>query len=157
MLKQIYGDFVQRLIHEIQSYYKENLVSIVLFGSVARGVFRNDSDIDVLIVCEVLPRGATKRMEEFLLIEDRLENELRDLRKKEVWIQISPVLKTKEEVLLGSPLFLDFVFDAKILYDKENFFNHYISQFKRKLEQSGAKRIQKDMHWYWILDPKLDL
>ncbi|WP_211230098.1 hypothetical protein [Desulfovirgula thermocuniculi] len=54
---------------------------------------------------------------------------------------LSPVIKTKDEVLLGSFLFLDLVDDAKILYDRGNFLARYLAKLKEKLHQMDAKRI----------------
>ncbi|MFQ5520218.1 MAG: nucleotidyltransferase domain-containing protein, partial [Candidatus Methylomirabilia bacterium] len=46
----------------LQAALGENLVSIVLFGSVARGEARADSDIDLLIVGEEFPQGRFARL-----------------------------------------------------------------------------------------------
>lgn len=58
----------------------ENLVSIVLYGSVARGEARADSDIDLLIVCGTLPEGRFARLRLLDAAERRIEGEVRALR-----------------------------------------------------------------------------
>src|SRR5438034_6738493 len=45
---------------------REGLVSIVLFGSVARREARSNSDVDVLLVAEGLPRQHADRRQPFL-------------------------------------------------------------------------------------------
>ncbi|MEW6448688.1 MAG: hypothetical protein AB1426_11505 [Bacillota bacterium] len=52
---------------------------------------------------------------------------------------LSPVIKTKEEVLQGSFLFLDLTEDARILYDRGGFLARYLGELKEKLRQMGAK------------------
>jgi hypothetical protein len=46
-----------RLLDALLSLYGDNLVSLVVYGSVARGRARRDSDLDLLVVFEDLPRG----------------------------------------------------------------------------------------------------
>ncbi len=48
-------------------------MSVVLFGSAARGTQRFDSDLDVLIIAQGLPPGRMKRAREFDRIELKLE------------------------------------------------------------------------------------
>ena len=72
-----------------------------------------------------------------------------------IYIHISPVLKTPEEVKRGSPLFLDLVENAKILYDKENFFKNKLEEIKEKLKKWGAKRYWLGNAWYWVLKPDI--
>lgn len=152
--KKIYQDLVKKVLELSKVYYQNRLVSFVIFGSVARDSFRPDSDIDILIVAEKLPKGRVKRVEEFEKnIERKLEFELKALYKKGIYPYFSPIFKTKEEVLRGSWLFLDMVFDAKILYDKDDFFKNFLFSLKEKLKKIGAKRIFKGNAWYWVLKP----
>jgi len=57
------------------------------------------------------------------------------------WIR-GLILKTKEEAETLSPLYLDMIFDAKILYDKDSFFNAVLNDLKLKLEHLKAKRLK---------------
>ncbi len=54
MLKERFGKLEGKLLSEIKSYYGERLISVVIFGSVARGAQRPDSDVDLL------PESCTK-------------------------------------------------------------------------------------------------
>ncbi|RME64741.1 MAG: hypothetical protein D6778_07425 [Nitrospirae bacterium] len=82
-----------------------------------------------------------------------MEPFLRNLAKKGVHIELSPVFKTPEEVLKGSPLFLDMVVHCRVLYDRDHFFQNYLQELKERLEKLGAKRLQRANAWYWVLKP----
>jgi len=155
MLKEKYKDLIGLLLKEIKNFYKERLVSVVIFGSVARGTQRFDSDIDILIVVKDLPKGRLKRTIEFMEIEEKIENYLKDLENIGIHTYISPVLKTPEEIKMGSLLFLDLVEDAKILYDKEDFFKKELEKIKETLKNLGAKRYWLGNAWYWVLKPHI--
>lgn len=132
-------------------YYGDRLITLAVFGSVGRDTFRPDSDIDLLIIAENLPRGRIPRVEEFLEVEKRLEPLLADLRKKGIDTYLSPIIKQRDEVLKGSLLFLDMIEDAKILYDKDDFFKNYLNSLREKLQKMGAKKIYRGGSWYWVL------
>ncbi len=44
------AEILTRVKQEFQQIYQDNLISLVLFGSQARGDAKQDSDIDVLVV-----------------------------------------------------------------------------------------------------------
>ncbi|MGB9782231.1 MAG: nucleotidyltransferase domain-containing protein [Moorellaceae bacterium] len=134
-----------------QEIYGDRLVSLAVFGSVGRGTPRPDSDIDVLVVADGLPRGRLKRIEEFSRVEEIVE--ARAAGFKYIKPDLSPVIKEREEVLRGSFLFLDLVEDARICYDRENFLALYLAGLREKLRKMGARRIYRGGAWYWVLKP----
>lgn len=129
----------------------DNLVSFVIYGSVARGQYREDSDIDLLIVCEDLPEGRFERNRIFIDMEDRVQRSL-EINPMDFPF-ISTVLKTRKEAEYHSPLYLDMVEDGKILYDKGGFIQKVFSDIKERLKALGAKRIWIGDKWYWDLKP----
>lgn len=137
-----------------RDFYGGRLVSFVLFGSVARDAFRSDSDIDILIIAHDLPRGRIKRVEEFEEnIEEKLTDRITALRTEGIFPSLSPLFKTPNEVVKGSPLFLDMVSEAELLYDRDGFFKDYLHKLKGRLTELGAQKVRKGGGWYWVLKP----
>lgn len=153
MLRKGFLKLEKKLLAEIKSFYKERLISVVLFGSVARGTPNFHSDLDVLIIAKNLPRGRIKRIREFAIIENACAELLNSLKKKGINTDISAFIKTPEEAERGSPLFIDMVQDARILFDRHKFFSKIIKRLKERLDILGAKRIWCGSAWYWVLKP----
>lgn len=150
-------EHVERLLMEmndrVQAHYADRLVSLVVFGSMGRGTPRPDSDVDLLIVAEPLPDGRMRRVDEFAPVEKALASTLADGRRAGFFNECSPVFKTPDEVLAGSPLLLDMVDDARILYDRDDFFRTALDRMKERLARLGARRIWRGNAWLWDLKP----
>lgn len=43
------------------------------------------------------------------------------------------------------------VYDAIILYDKDNFFTKVLKRLETRLKELGAERVKKGKLWYWVL------
>lgn len=155
MLREKFLELEDKLLIAIRSFYGARLISVVIFGSVARETLHFDSDIDILMIVEGLPEGRMKRIREFEGVEKEIEPFLKSLRKEGIHTILSAILKSPDEAKKGSPLFLDMVEDAKILYDKEGFFSTILEQLRSRLQTLGAKRVWKGNAWYWVLKPDL--
>jgi predicted nucleotidyltransferase len=154
MLKEKFRELEKLLLSETKSHYGERLISVVIFGSVARETQAFDSDLDLLIIAEGLPHGRMKRIMEFESVEEKLDPFIESLRREEgINTYLSAIIKNPEEVERGSPLFLDMVEDAKILFDREGFFEKRLERLKTRLKELGAKRVWKANAWYWDLKP----
>ncbi|WP_143588960.1 nucleotidyltransferase domain-containing protein [Thermoanaerobacterium sp. PSU-2] len=133
--------------------YGDNLISLVIFGSVARGTPSPESDIDILIVAENIPDGRIKRVQQFNKVESLLENYIEKLRNLKIYTELSPIIKTPSEVKIGSLLFLDMINDAKILYDKNDFFSKYLTELSSNLKKMGAYKVGNNEKWHWVIKP----
>ena len=153
MLKAKFKELQDKLLEESKSFYGDQLISFVVFGSVARETFRYDSDIDLLIIAKILPKGRMKRVTQFSAVENRIAPFLESLKKEGIDTYISAIFKTPQEAELGSPLFLDMVEDARILYDKNAFFAKRLERLRKRLKELGAKRVWKGNIWHWVLKP----
>jgi len=129
----------------------EKLVSVVLFGSVARGEAGPDSDIDLVVVCETLPAGRFARLA-LLDHSDRVfQVELDRLHARGVRTRMSVVIKTREEASRFVPLYLDLVEDARLLHDRDGFFASVLARLRASLDRNGAERRVLGRVRYWVL------
>jgi len=145
---------LEALLSICRRYYGPRLVALAIFGSLGRGTAGPESDVDLLIVCRDLPPGRILRVEEFgAWVEPDLETFLEQLAAGGIHTRLSPVFKTPEELEAGSPLLLDMVEDAVILYDPEGALASRLRRLRERLAELGARRIWRGEQWYWDLKP----
>ena len=144
-----------RLLEEASALYRDRLVSVAVFGSVARGVPTPESDLDVLLVVDPLPAGRLRRVAEFELLEDRLADDLATMARAGVHAVVSPVIKTRDEVRRGSPVFLDMTIDVSILFDPDGFLRGYLDGLRDRMARLGSRRVALGGGYYWLLKPDL--
>jgi predicted nucleotidyltransferase len=154
-MKEIFQGLLRRLREACLEVYGDRLISLCVFGSVAAGAMRPDSDIDILLVCDPLPRGRMARVREFETIDRFCEGMLEKASQQGVRTTFSPHIKTPAEVLQGSPVFLDMTDTVKILVDREEFFEGYLDTLKERLSRLGSQRVKFGGGYYWILKPNL--
>lgn len=104
--------YLNAYVEELRKIYKENLDQVILYGSYARGDFRVESDIDVMILV---------KMSEVELIEyrDKLSNVTYDIN-MDYNIDIKPITQDKMEFerwLKVYPFYANIKRDGVVLYD----------------------------------------
>lgn len=150
-IKEPYASLLNKLLKKTIEKLGNNLISFIVFGSTARGEATGDSDVDLLIVAKELPKSRLRRQEFFIEIEEELESELEELRNLGYNVDFSPILKTVEEAEKLSPLYLDMIEDAVILFDRDDFFRKVLERLRNRLEELGAERVWVGKKWYWRL------
>ncbi|MCX9012378.1 MAG: nucleotidyltransferase domain-containing protein [Candidatus Methanoperedens sp.] len=134
---------INKIVPELVSIFKQkfshDLLSVVLFGSFVKGTFTSTSDIDVLIICNNLPKDWRER--------DRMALELTEDIEIKHTIPIHMVLISKNEIShaieSAYPLMLEIYDTNKIVYDKDNFFKRLLVEFEKNLGRWRAKKISK--------------
>ncbi len=137
---------LKELRDELIKEYGENLVSVVVFGSVARNTFIEESDIDLLILCKKLPKSRIERLRKFEKVENKIEKLAEKLGIKN--LQINPIITTLKKIE-GNPILLDIIRNSKILYDRDNSFSKYLSFLREKIENKIMFR-----EGYWMIKGK---
>ena len=125
------------------------LVSIVLFGSVARGQARSNSDIDLLLVADGIPRRLAERRRPFLESWERARaaRALHD-------VEWSLVVKSTAEARVRIPLYLDIAEEGILILDRDGFFQDVLAGMRARMRQLGSRRVfLDDGSWYWDLKP----
>jgi len=149
-LKELVEALERALVDSFIKVFGDELVSLVLFGSYARGDFERDSDVDLLVVLkEVDDRYAVhQRLDE---VEELLKPVLEAFRARGYNPLLSPIVLSREQARRARPLYLDMVFDYKVLYDEEGFMANVLERLKKRLEGYGAYRVRIGKRWVTVL------
>lgn len=131
----------------------DNLTSVVLFGSVARGQAGPESDIDLLVICRELPAGTFRRQEVLEPVRERLQADLDRLWEQRCYTGFAEVIKTEMEAQKTHLLYLDMTEEAVILFDRGGFFAEMLRRVRERLQELGAQRKQLGRTRYWDLKP----
>jgi predicted nucleotidyltransferase len=66
VMKEPYSTIIEKLLRLLKERFGDDLISIAVYGSVARGDYRNDSDIDLLIIARNLPFSLLKELKSLI-------------------------------------------------------------------------------------------
>ncbi len=143
-------DIAAILLHD----WGDSLVSVVLYGSVARGDAGPLSDVDLVIVREEVPRGAFDRRDMFREAIKEIEEFKYVAPGADYPPFITSVIKGRVEAEYHSPLYLDITEDGILLYEKDGFFEGILDEMRTRMAELGSKRVWlADGSWYWDLKP----
>jgi Nucleotidyltransferase domain. len=149
-MQEPYKSLLEKLTKLLQEEFQDKLISVVLYGSIARGDNRKDSDIDLLLVIKDLPKTITERVILFDKVERKLDDDIMRLMDEGYYVTFSPILKTPEEAMRFSPIYMDMTEDAIILYDRNEFFRKVLEKTKKRLKELGFERVWlSKKSWYW--------
>jgi len=155
--KFILNPLLSRMEALIQKHYGEELLSVVIYGSIARTNYNELSDIDVLLV---IRKGGSMKLRKSNYDKAKCE-----LKKSSEWLEakkgrlpykFQPLILTLDELRAHPPILLDMTQDGLVLFDRDNVFKKEIKLIRQRLKELGSKRIWLDKNrWYWILKPDI--
>jgi len=154
------GDLSDRLLEMARQYAEaartvlgDRLVSVVLFGSVARRQCGPTSDIDLIVVLREAPLSARARRAILEPVRARLEPKLEELWREGKFTDFTEIVFTPSEAQKTHSLFLEVLEDGVILYDAGGFFAGVIRRLRDTLQRLGAQRKTIGRLRYWDLKP----
>lgn len=149
-----YAPLIKRYCEILYELFNGNLLSLVLFGSIARGDWSKDSDIDLLVVAEHWERVPVwGRIRELRKAKDALESSPDYMRalKAGYWPIIQHYPLSVNEALRFNRIYVDASIDGILLYDRNGFMEKAMQVMRKRLEELGAVRVMlPNRKFYWI-------
>lgn len=149
-MASIVDRFLESLCDRLKRAFGQELRSVVLFGSQARGTASPDSDIDILLIFENLPESNLERY-------SRVGPVINSVCEKFGRPLVSNLFLTVKELKDHPRVLLDMVEDSRTLFDDGTFKNE-LDVLRKRMAELGSKRVfLDDDTWYWVLKPGMKL
>lgn len=148
-----YLPILELVVAKLVELFWNRLTSLIIIGSVARGKARPESDIDVLLVAEGLPKRYAERMKMVRRALDGVEDvRLKMWERSGIYPLVDVIALDPEEALTNHPFYLDMVSEAVVVFDKGGFMKSRLGVLERKLCEIGARKVTlPDGRWFWDL------
>jgi predicted nucleotidyltransferase len=149
-----YAGFLSKYCEILYEHFSDRLMGILVFGSIARGTWDRNSDIDLLVVVDGWDKPVWERTRELVKLRRELRETVEFQRlAAQGWptaIQHYPL--SRVEALEPHRIYIDACFDGIILYEREGFLSKVLGEFRKKLSDLGARRVTTaDGKTYWQL------
>ncbi|MCX7994561.1 MAG: nucleotidyltransferase domain-containing protein [candidate division WOR-3 bacterium] len=138
----------------------DSLISVVLYGSVARNSATLHSDIDLLVVLKEGKENYYQTLQPLLKAQKNLEKDqiYKKFSHNDMHPHFSYLILSSDEASKNRKIYLDMIEDGIILYDRGEFIRKKFKELKSRLKELGSKKILlKDGRWYWDLKPDLKI
>lgn len=148
-----YGKLLDQLLQRLKDAFgKDVILSFAVFGSVARGEARPDSDIDLLVVHKPVDFRPTWEFAD-VRSDLRESDEYRRLQEEGFRPDPYPIFMTEKEMYERPLILLDIMDHGIIIYDNGVLKKRFESLKKRLAELGTKKVVLEDGSWYWHLKP----
>lgn len=145
MLKKPYQNIPEEVVQALQEGLGDRLISVILFGSQARGDIKPESDWDFLVIAKDLPSAPLER---HLALKRLLP---------EAWRGgVCLLAREPAEFEAHVPsLYLDVALDGKVLYDSHGYAAGKLAFLRGLMERLGLYREQTSSGdiWRWRKEP----
>lgn len=146
--------YVRRFCEKLLEWHGDNLIGLLLFGSVARGDWDKDSDIDLLIVLRKLQKSKRDTLREIIELRRELRGsqEYKDCVSMGYYPTVEAYPLEMEEAKRFRRMYLDALTEGIVIFERESFLTELIGRFEERLRDIGARRIEiPSVGHYWVL------
>lgn len=154
---EAYRPLIVKALRGLRSGLQGRLVSVGLYGSLARGSPSKTSDVDLYVVADWVSDYLSGRVDEALSHLKGLEEERIRLLRAGIVTDVSIHPVTRKEAGRFYSLLLDLSRDGIVLYDPSGFLAGTWARVRGWLERNGAERVGTGKGWFWRLDPGLEV
>ena len=156
-MQREYEPLVQEFLRLLRERFGDRLVALLVFGSVARGTARPDSDVDLCLVIRDLPTSRYRRHQSLSPVLEGLRRgpAYTGLVRRGYAPDIAAILYTPEEIAETKPIFLGMVEDGVMVVD-DGTLGGKLESLRARLRELGSRKVTlDDGTYYWQLKPDL--
>lgn len=156
-MQREYEPLIHEFLRLLREEFGDRVRSLLVFGSVARGTARPDSDVDVCVVIRELPVSRYRRHQLLSPVLERLRHSAayEELIRRGYAPDVAAILYTPEEFQETKPIFLDLVEEGVLLHD-DGAVRAKLDQLRARMKTLGSRKIVlDDGTYYWLLKPDL--
>jgi predicted nucleotidyltransferase len=136
---------IDDLRNRVSGLVNDRFVAVLLFGSLARCEAGERSDVDLLVLHRGL--GGIDPVRRRRAIYLTVSAFLRDYPLTVIDMDINDFLSPG----IITPLLLNIYWDAVVLLDKTGTLEEFLRHVRRRIVESGLKRIKDGKAYYWVL------
>ena len=148
----IFRDYLYNFVRLLREIYKEDLLSIILFGSVARGKWNNESDIDLFIIFSnksSIKTAINNQLTKIISDYER-KSKLKNSKGDRLYSTIQDISLLLKDLHTFRTIFYDIAMDGIILFDINQTGFNFLRKIKKRIEEKGLRRVFiKDNDYYW--------
>jgi len=141
------------LLTDLKDRFRDRLLGVVVFGSVARAQARAGSDLDVLVV---IRESCLENDLEVVAACVRTEasTEYEEFRSRHTAMPIVPIVTDSGKLEANPLILLDMLDEGVILHDPVGVISDLFGRLRARLETLGAKKVRLERgRWMWFLKP----
>jgi len=148
----IFRNYLNSYITLLKENFTNNLISVILYGSVARGKWTYESDIDLLLIFSDEISNKSKLHKTLTNITITFEKALllKDGNGRTIYCSLQEYPIFLKDLDNFRTLFYDIAMDGIILYDRTNMGFSFIERIKKRILNKNIKRIfisERDFYW----------
>lgn len=148
----IFRNYLLSFLSVLKIKFGNNLLSLVVFGSVARGKWSNNSDIDILLIFSenYLDKRKLSEILADIKIKFYEKNEIKNKDGINLYTPIQEIALFLKDLDNFRTLYYDIAMDGIILFDKNDTTQEFITKIKKRIKENNIKRIYiNDNNFYW--------
>ena len=149
-----FGEVLKHYCELLLDHFRERLLGVLVFGSIVRGNWTRDSDIDLLVVVRDWNVPSWDRTRELIELGKGLRKS--EEYKSSVVRGFVPIIQEypldEKEARIPQRIYIDACVDGVILFERERFLTAVLDGFRKRLKELGARKVVlPDGKYYWIL------
>lgn len=148
----VFRDYLYNFVRLMKEKYHEDLLSIILFGSVARGKWNNESDIDLFIIFtnkSSIKNGLNNQLTKIISDYER-KSKLKNSKGDRLFSTIQDISLLLKDLHTFRTIFYDIAMDGIILFDRNKTGFHFLKRIRKRIEEKGLRRVFiKENDYYW--------
>ncbi len=148
----IFRNYLNSYVSLLKKNFNNNLISVILYGSVARGKWTYESDIDLLLIFsdEIVNLSGFNKTLTNITVTFEKTLQLKDGNNKTIYCSLQEYPIFLNDLDNIRTLFYDIAMDGIILYDRANVGFSFIERINQRIVNKNIKRIfvsDKDFYW----------